>query len=155
MELPFAESWKIKMVEPIKKSTREQREQKQRGVGKSGGGGAFQDAAVSNGTVLNGGNGNGTEAYDSTQYPLPERRTGRERLHISREGIALTVHDSAQFLDFAAYLRNLCVLFGGVFAMARLTSGHHGLNTLHSFIERVFSDIDIIIHRVSPQRLSC
>lgn len=26
MELPFAESWKIKMVEPIKKSTREQRE---------------------------------------------------------------------------------------------------------------------------------
>jgi len=27
MELPFAESWKIKMVEPIKKSTREQREQ--------------------------------------------------------------------------------------------------------------------------------
>lgn len=27
MELPFAESWKIKMVEPITKSTREQREQ--------------------------------------------------------------------------------------------------------------------------------
>lgn len=27
MELPFAEAWKIKMVEPIKKSTREQREQ--------------------------------------------------------------------------------------------------------------------------------
>ena len=27
MEIPFAESWKIKMVEPIKKSTREQREQ--------------------------------------------------------------------------------------------------------------------------------
>ena len=27
MELPFAESWKIKMVEPIVKSTREQREQ--------------------------------------------------------------------------------------------------------------------------------
>lgn len=27
MELPFAESWKIKMVEPLKKSTREQREQ--------------------------------------------------------------------------------------------------------------------------------
>ena len=27
MELPFAESWKIKMVEPIRKSTREQREQ--------------------------------------------------------------------------------------------------------------------------------
>lgn len=27
MELPFAESWKIKMVEPIHKSTREQREQ--------------------------------------------------------------------------------------------------------------------------------
>ncbi len=27
MELPFAESWKIKMIEPIKKSTREQREQ--------------------------------------------------------------------------------------------------------------------------------
>ena len=27
MELPFAESWKIKMVEPIKKSTREEREQ--------------------------------------------------------------------------------------------------------------------------------
>ena len=27
MELPFAESWKIKMVEPIKKSTRQQREQ--------------------------------------------------------------------------------------------------------------------------------
>ena len=26
MELPFAEAWKIKMVEPIKKSTREQRE---------------------------------------------------------------------------------------------------------------------------------
>ena len=26
MELPFAESWKIKMVEPIKKSTREERE---------------------------------------------------------------------------------------------------------------------------------
>ncbi|MDE5606897.1 MAG: tyrosine phenol-lyase, partial [Bacteroidales bacterium] len=26
MELPFAESWKIKMVEPIRKSTREQRE---------------------------------------------------------------------------------------------------------------------------------
>ena len=27
MQLPFAESWKIKMVEPIRKSTREQREQ--------------------------------------------------------------------------------------------------------------------------------
>ncbi|MDO5759393.1 MAG: tryptophanase [Bacteroidota bacterium] len=27
MELPFAESWKIKMVEPIRKSTKEQREQ--------------------------------------------------------------------------------------------------------------------------------
>ena len=27
MELPFAESWKIKMIEPIHKSTREQREQ--------------------------------------------------------------------------------------------------------------------------------
>ena len=27
MELPFAESWKIKMVEPIKKSTRAEREQ--------------------------------------------------------------------------------------------------------------------------------
>ena len=27
MELPFAESWKIKMVEPITKSTREQREE--------------------------------------------------------------------------------------------------------------------------------
>ena len=27
MELPFAESWRIKMVEPIKKSTREEREQ--------------------------------------------------------------------------------------------------------------------------------
>ena len=27
MELPFAEAWKIKMVEPLKKSTREQREQ--------------------------------------------------------------------------------------------------------------------------------
>jgi len=27
MELPFAESWRIKMVEPIRKSTREQREQ--------------------------------------------------------------------------------------------------------------------------------
>ena len=27
MELPFAEAWKIKMVEPIKKSTREEREQ--------------------------------------------------------------------------------------------------------------------------------
>lgn len=27
MELPFAESWKIKMVEPLRKSTREQREQ--------------------------------------------------------------------------------------------------------------------------------
>ena len=26
MELPFAESWKIKMVEPIHKSTREERE---------------------------------------------------------------------------------------------------------------------------------
>ncbi len=26
MELPFAESWKIKMVEPIRKSTREERE---------------------------------------------------------------------------------------------------------------------------------
>ncbi|MCL2247385.1 MAG: tyrosine phenol-lyase, partial [Lentimicrobiaceae bacterium] len=26
MTLPFAESWKIKMVEPIKKSTREERE---------------------------------------------------------------------------------------------------------------------------------
>ena len=26
MEIPFAESWKIKMVEPIKKSTREERE---------------------------------------------------------------------------------------------------------------------------------
>ena len=27
MELPFSESWKIKMVEPIRKSTREVREQ--------------------------------------------------------------------------------------------------------------------------------
>ena len=27
MELPFAESWKIKMVEPVRKSTREEREQ--------------------------------------------------------------------------------------------------------------------------------
>ena len=27
MKLPFAESWKIKMVEPIRKSTREEREQ--------------------------------------------------------------------------------------------------------------------------------
>src|SRR5574344_1507959 len=27
MEIPFAESWKIKMVEPIHKSTREEREQ--------------------------------------------------------------------------------------------------------------------------------
>ena len=27
MELPFAESWKIKMVEPIRKSTRAEREQ--------------------------------------------------------------------------------------------------------------------------------
>ena len=27
MEIPFAESWKIKMIEPIKKSTREEREQ--------------------------------------------------------------------------------------------------------------------------------
>ena len=27
MELPFAECWKIKMVEPIHKSTRKQREQ--------------------------------------------------------------------------------------------------------------------------------
>ncbi|MBP1594156.1 MAG: tryptophanase [Bacteroidetes bacterium] len=27
MELPFAESWKIKMIEPIRKSTREEREQ--------------------------------------------------------------------------------------------------------------------------------
>ena len=27
MEIPFAEAWKIKMVEPIKKSTREEREQ--------------------------------------------------------------------------------------------------------------------------------
>lgn len=27
MEIPFAEAWKIKMIEPIKKSTREQREQ--------------------------------------------------------------------------------------------------------------------------------
>ena len=27
MELPFAESWKIKMVEPIRKSTRSEREQ--------------------------------------------------------------------------------------------------------------------------------
>ena len=27
MELPFAESWKIKMVEPIRKSTRQEREQ--------------------------------------------------------------------------------------------------------------------------------
>ena len=27
MQLPFAESWKIKMVEPIRKSIREQREQ--------------------------------------------------------------------------------------------------------------------------------
>ena len=26
MELPFAESWKIKMVEPIRKSSREERE---------------------------------------------------------------------------------------------------------------------------------
>lgn len=27
MELPFAESWRIKMVEPIRKSTREEREE--------------------------------------------------------------------------------------------------------------------------------
>ena len=27
MKLPFAESWKIKMVEPIRKSTREEREE--------------------------------------------------------------------------------------------------------------------------------
>ena len=27
MNLPFAESWKIKMVEPIKRSTRQEREQ--------------------------------------------------------------------------------------------------------------------------------
>lgn len=27
MELPFAESWRIKMIEPIRKSTREEREQ--------------------------------------------------------------------------------------------------------------------------------
>ncbi len=27
MKLPFAESWKIKMVEPIRKSTRQEREQ--------------------------------------------------------------------------------------------------------------------------------
>ena len=27
MELPFAEAWKIKMVEPLRKSTREEREQ--------------------------------------------------------------------------------------------------------------------------------
>ena len=27
MELPFAEAWKIKMVEPIRKSTRQEREQ--------------------------------------------------------------------------------------------------------------------------------
>lgn len=27
MKLPFAESWKIKTVEPIRKSTREEREQ--------------------------------------------------------------------------------------------------------------------------------
>ena len=27
MEIPFAESWKIKMIESIKKSTREEREQ--------------------------------------------------------------------------------------------------------------------------------
>lgn len=27
MELPFAESWKIKMIEPMRKSTREEREQ--------------------------------------------------------------------------------------------------------------------------------
>ena len=27
MEIPFAEAWKIKMIEPLKKSTREQREQ--------------------------------------------------------------------------------------------------------------------------------
>lgn len=27
MELPFAESWKIKMVEPIRRSTRDEREQ--------------------------------------------------------------------------------------------------------------------------------
>ena len=26
MEIPFAESWKIKMVEPIRKTTREERE---------------------------------------------------------------------------------------------------------------------------------
>ena len=26
MEIPFAESWRIKMVEPIRKSTREERE---------------------------------------------------------------------------------------------------------------------------------
>ena len=26
MELPFAESWRIKMVEPLRKSTREERE---------------------------------------------------------------------------------------------------------------------------------
>ena len=27
MEIPFAEAWKIKMVEPLRKSTREEREQ--------------------------------------------------------------------------------------------------------------------------------
>ena len=27
MELPFAESWKIKMIEPLRKSTRAEREQ--------------------------------------------------------------------------------------------------------------------------------
>ncbi len=27
MELPFAKTWKIKMVEPIRKSTRQEREQ--------------------------------------------------------------------------------------------------------------------------------
>ena len=27
MELPFAEAWKIKMVEPIRKSNRQEREQ--------------------------------------------------------------------------------------------------------------------------------
>lgn len=27
MELPFAESWKIKMIEPIRKSTRQEREE--------------------------------------------------------------------------------------------------------------------------------
>lgn len=27
MEIPFAESWKIKMVEPIRKSTRAEREE--------------------------------------------------------------------------------------------------------------------------------